>query len=294
MSDKSRIAWTESTWNPTIGCTKISPGCTRCYAEIMAGNLARRDMSEYRDVVNPVGSMWKWNGHVALLEKKLDLPGSWRKPRMIFVDSMSDLFHKDVPVEYVHQVFDVMLNANWHTYQVLTKRADRMASILNNADWWSGVQSETRQHIWLGVSVEDQQTANERIPHLLTIDAAVRMVSVEPQLERVNLELIPDALYDAGMPFAWQKLANENSGRGIHWCIVGGESQYGCRPFDLDWARDLRDQCKKVGVKFFMKQVGGYPYKRDQFKDFPVDLQIREFPELPRPEVEVQNEFQFS
>lgn len=281
MSGKSKIAWTEATWNPTIGCSKVSPGCLHCYAEIMAGRLARLGTSEYHTVIEEhIGGNYRWNGKVALLSNALGLPGQWRKPRMIFVDSMSDLFHSNVPVEYVHQVFDVMMKANWHTYQVLTKRADRMAFILGNADWWSGVQAEARKHIWLGVSVEDQKTANERIPELLKVSAAVRFVSVEPMLEKIGLELIPDALYDGGMPFYYQGLAKEYSVRGIQWVICGGESQFGCRPFELDWARDLRDQCKTAGVNYFSKQIGGFPYKRDQLRDFPEDLQIRQFPQV--------------
>ena len=214
------IEWTEATWNPLTGCTKISPGCKHCYAERMAKRLTAMGNPNYA------------NGfQLTLHEHMLDVPLRWRKPRYIFVNSMSDLFHKDVPESYIHRVFDVMRRASWHTFQVLTKRSDRLADVSPRIDWPANV--------WMGVSVERADYAY-RIDDLRETGAHVRFLSVEPLLGP-----LPDL--DLG---------------GIHWMIVGGESGPGARPMKEEWVADLRDQCRTTGVPFFFKQWGGVNKKR--------------------------------
>ncbi len=209
------IEWTEATWNPLTGCTKISPGCQHCYAERMAKRLTAMGNPNYA------------NGFkLTLHEHMLDVPMGWRKPRFIFVNSMSDLFHKDVPDDYILRVFDVMRRASWHTFQVLTKRSDRLADLSPRIDWPANV--------WMGVSVERADYAH-RIDDLRGTGARVRFLSVEPLLGS-----LPDL--DLG---------------GIHWMIVGGESGPGARPAREEWITDLRDQCQVAEVPFFFKQWGG-------------------------------------
>jgi protein gp37 len=220
MADKSKIEWTDATWNPVRGCTKISPGCTHCYAEAFA--------ERFREVP---GHPYEQGFDLRLVPEKLAEPLRWGRPRMIFVNSMSDLFHKDVPDGYVRTVADVMRDANWHTYQVLTKRSERLARML---------ATELREHadephIWWGVSVEDRKHGLPRIDHLREAPAAVRFLSVEPLLE------------DLG----------EVDLTGISWVIVGGESGPGARPMRAEWVRGIRDQCERAGVRFFFKQWGG-------------------------------------
>jgi protein gp37 len=215
-SEHSGIEWTEATWNPTTGCTKVSPGCERCYAE----RITRRFPQTFP---NGFG--------LTLRPETLEIPLRWRRPRTIFVNSMSDLFHVDVPEEYVRRVFDVMQRTPHHTYQILTKRAERLARLASRLNWPS--------NIWVGVSVESPEYV-WRIDYLRKVPAAVRFISAEPLLASLPaLNLI-----------------------GIHWVIAGGESQSGCRPADLDWFRNLRDQCRSANVAFFLKQLGGHPSKR--------------------------------
>jgi protein gp37 len=216
MADHSSIEWTEATWNPTIGCTKVSPGCDRCYAE----RLTIRFPKNYPNGFN-----------LTLRPDALDLPLRWRKPRTIFVNSMSDLFHMDVPETYIAQVFDVMARCPQHTFQVLTKRATRLASTAPRLQWPSNV--------WMGVSVESPDFI-WRIDYLRRVPAAVRFISAEPLLAA-----LPDL-----------NLAE------IHWVIAGGESQPGARSAEVGWFADLRDQCRRAGVAFFLKQLGGHPSKR--------------------------------
>jgi protein gp37 len=216
MSDHSAIEWTESTWNPTTGCTKVSPGCERCYAERVALRFPKSFPRGF---------------DLTLRHSALALPLHWRRPRTIFVNSMSDLFHADVPESYIEQVFDVMVRAPQHTYQVLTKRAERLARLALRLPW--------PPQIWIGVSVESPKYA-WRVDYLRTPPAAVRFVSAEPLLEP-----LPNMNLD-----------------GIHWLIAGGESQPGARPAATAWFEDLRDQCRHAGVAFFLKQLGGHPSKR--------------------------------
>ena len=215
MAQNSKIEWTEATWNPVTGCSKISPGCKHCYAERLAERLQAMGSYRYR------------NGFKITLQADIvDLPLRWRQPKVIFVNSMSDLFHKDIPDEYIAKVFATMQAANWHTFQILTKRSDRLASISGTLPW--------PENVWMGVSVESPEHAF-RIADLLKVPAAVRFLSVEPLL--------------APIP----RLAL----RGIDWVIVGGESGPGARPMKLEWVQVIRQRCEKLGVPFFFKQWGG-------------------------------------
>ncbi len=215
MATKSSIEWTESTWNPLTGCTKISPGCKHCYAERMALRLHAMGQPNYAN-----GFKLTLHPHV------LEVPLSWKKPQIIFVNSMSDLFHKQVPLEFVQQVFDIMRRASWHTFQVLTKRSERLLELDPEIDWPGNV--------WMGVSVENQDYMF-RIDHLRRTRAKTKFLSLEPLLGPLpNLDL-----------------------HGINWAIVGGESGPGARPIAEEWVIDIRDQCRAAHVPFFFKQWGG-------------------------------------
>lgn len=220
MSDGSAIEWTDATWNPVRGCTKISPGCKHCYAETFA--------ERWRGIPDhPYGQGFD----LRLVPEKLDEPLRWKRPRRIFVNSMSDLFQVGVDEPFIRRVFDTMNAANWHTYQVLTKRADRMLATTRALPLALVQQS----HIWLGVSVEDRRYGLPRIDLLRQTPAAVRFLSIEPLLEDLG-EL------DLG---------------GIHWVIVGGESGPGARPMSKAWVTSIQQQCRKQRVPFFFKQWGG-------------------------------------
>jgi len=216
MADNSGIEWTDATWNPTVGCTKVSPGCDHCYAECLTHRFAKTYPNGFTLTLRP---------------EALDLPRRWRRPRLVFVNSMSDLFHRDVPDDYLRQVFDVMAACPQHRFQVLTKRAERLARVAHRLPWppnvWIGVSVETRDYLW-------------RVDYLRSVPAALRFVSAEPllgSLASLNLD-------------------------GIDWLIAGGESQAGARPAQLDWFRELRDRCAADDVAFFLKQLGGHPHKR--------------------------------
>jgi protein gp37 len=215
MATNSHIEWTDATWNPVTGCTKISPGCKHCYAERLSKRLKAMGQANYR------------NGFkVTLQPQMLALPLHWKTPKRIFVNSMSDLFHIDVPTDYIKRVFDVMSRADWHQYQVLTKRSDRVLELSKELNW--------PPQTWMGVSVESEKYTH-RIDDLRKTRAQVKFLSLEPllgPLRRLNL-------------------------RGIDWAIVGGESGPGARPVDQEWITDIRDQCLKAGVPFFFKQWGG-------------------------------------
>lgn len=265
MSDRSAIEWTDATWNPVTGCTKVSPGCDHCYAETFA--------ERWRGTS---GHYFEGGFDVQLRPDKLTLPLRWRRPRRVFVNSMSDLFHKDVPDEYVAQVFAVMALAPRHTFQVLTKRHGRMRSLLNDDQFVRAVWNETIElgggidaawplpNVWLGVSVEDQQRADLRVPALLGTPAAVRFLSCEPLLGLVSLDLV--RYVDTGCRGCSGLTSPEHEPTcgvepgdhwGIDWVIVGGESGLGSRPMHPDWARILRNQCTEAGVPFLFKQWGG-------------------------------------
>jgi protein gp37 len=215
MSDNSGIEWTDATWNPVTGCTKVSPGCKNCYAERLALRLRAMGNPRYRNGFS-----------LTLHPDQLTLPLRWRQPKRVFVNSMSDLFHETVPEAYIRRVFDVMAEAHWHTFQILTKRSRRLASLAPRLAWPANV--------WQGVSVESQRYTS-RVGDLQGVPAAVRFLSVEPLLGS-----IPRLPLD-----------------GIHWVIVGGESGSGRRPIEAAWAREIRDQCVSAGVAFFFKQWGG-------------------------------------
>jgi protein gp37 len=220
MSDHSQIEWTDATWNPVRGCTTITPGCDHCYALTFA--------ERFRGVV---GHPYEQGFDLRLVPEKLAEPLRWKTPKMIFVNSMSDLFHKDVPDDYVEAVCRVMERANWHTYQVLTKRSSRMRNMLQGQLRFAA----DLPHVWWGVSVEDRAHGLPRVEHLRQAPAVVRFLSIEPLLEdlgSLNLD-------------------------GIHWVIVGGESGPGARPMRKEWVLSLRDQCERAQVPFFFKQWGG-------------------------------------
>lgn len=215
MAENSHIEWTDATWNPVTGCTKVSPGCKHCYAERLANRLKLMGQRNYR------------NGFAITLQPRmLNIPIKWKSPKRIFVNSMSDLFHPDIPLSYIREVFRVMSFAHWHHFQVLTKRSERLAELSRELVWPSNV--------WMGVSVENQKYA-ERIDDLRASGAAVKFLSLEPllgPLGKLNLKK-------------------------INWVIVGGESGPGARPMDPSWVTDIRDQCQNSGVAFFFKQWGG-------------------------------------
>lgn len=231
MGDRSQIEWTDATWNPTTGCTPVSAGCDHCYAKTLAevrlSEIYRRRLPVVQTEENVADPF-----SVRLWPERLKQPRSWREPRMVFVNSMSDLFHVDVPAEYVRRIFEVMLAVDRHTYQVLTKRPARMAKwVRANADLFpAGVVPE---HIWLGTSVESQDVVY-RVDHLRRVPAAVRFLSCEPLLGPLQVRL-----------------------DGISWVIGGGESGIGYRKMAAEWVRGLRDQCVPAGVAFFFKQWGG-------------------------------------
>lgn len=220
MSIQSSIEWTDATWNPVRGCSKVSPGCTHCYAETFA--------ERFRGVP---GHPYEQGFDLRLVRSKLTEPLTWKRPRMVFVNSMSDLFHEDVPEEYVEEVSEVMLKASWHTFQVLTKRSDRMRDLLSGRLHRLG----TAAHIWWGVSVENRRHGLPRIDHLRATPVKIRFLSVEPLLEDLGaIDL-----------------------KGISWVIVGGESGRRARRMEAPWVLSVRDQCLVSRVPFFFKQWGG-------------------------------------
>ncbi|MEW6237152.1 MAG: phage Gp37/Gp68 family protein [Candidatus Omnitrophota bacterium] len=215
MSDKSAIEWTESTWNPLTGCTKISPGCKYCYAERLAKRLQAMGQPNYKE-----------GFRLSFHEEAVSIPLSWKKPRTIFVNSMSDLFHKNVQAEFIKKIFDVMNKAKRHRFQILTKRSDRLLT-LNDAIAWP-------ENVWMGVSVESDDYLF-RVDHLRNTDAHIKFISFEPLLGPIpNINL-----------------------KGIDWVIVGGESGPGARVMEEEWVLSIRDQCEKSGIPFFFKQWGG-------------------------------------
>jgi protein gp37 len=220
VATKSKIEWTGSTWNPVTGCTKISPGCTNCYAERMAKRLQAMGQPNYCAGFK-----------LTLHEHALELPLKWKKPQTIFVNSMSDLFLKGVSTEFIRKVFDVMQRADWHTFQALTKRSERLATLSKVLPW--------PHNIWMGVTVENENYTF-RIDHLRKTGACIKFLSIEPLLGPIpHLDL-----------------------EGIDWVIVGGESGPGARPMKLEWVLDIRDQCINAGVPFFFKQWGGVQKKK--------------------------------
>ena len=288
---KSKIEWTDRTWNPVRGCSRVSEGCRNCYAERFAARFSKPGEPFYDFVSQPItarierdltGNAARWTGKVALVPDKLDEPLRWRKPCRVFVNSMSDLFHEGLPDDDIAAVFGVMAAAPSHTFQLLTKRSKRMLRFLSQRDQWSTFKAAARRHgvaatksvpeivdwsrdplpnVWLGVSVEDQATADARIPHLLATPAAVRFVSYEPALGPVDFDewLQADKDYCSGCFVSGPDSAADCMGHDVprlDWLIVGGESGPGARPCDVAWLRSAVAQCKAAGVPVFVKQLG--------------------------------------
>lgn len=260
------IEWTDETWNPVVGCERVSPGCDHCYAI----GVAHRAMQPAHIglTVKRRGEPTDWTGVVRCLPERLDTPLRWRRPRRVFVNSMSDLFHPDVPDTFIGGVWDAMARARQHTFQVLTKRPQRMsrylsvmyaAGVWRRHDYlWCGPTELPLPNVWIGTSIESRRYA-WRAEHLRETPAAIRFLSVEPMLGHLGCDL--------------------ESLDGIHWVIVGAESGPGARPMDLEWARALRDRCTEEGVAFFVKQLSGHGGKAVKDIDqFPDDLRIREYP----------------
>jgi protein gp37 len=310
MGQTSEIAWLRGddgspgkVWNPVRGCSKVSPGCEHCYAEVMAARFPWG---------KPVTANGRWSGKIQLLPEKLAEPLGWKKPCRVFVNSVSDLFHDGVPEEFIRAVFTTMARARAHTFLVLTKRPRRMLDVMSA---WERDGLTLREgcgvvlpNVWLGVTAEDQARADERIPVLLQTPAAVRFVSVEPMLGAVDLSRFmwpthwhwdakfktPEAALAAGAFAERQRQSLVHADcRFIDWAIVGGESGTKARPLDLAWARSIQGQCRAAGVPYFFKQMGRRAFvDRDEpecrFRladpagadpsEFPEDLRVRESP----------------
>ena len=226
MATNSSIEWTEATWNPVAGCSLVSPGCTNCYAMRMAARLSVMGQDKYVGTTRKSGGKAKWSGKVNLDEYSLNIPRNWKKGRMIFVNSMSDLFHDSVPEYFIKKVFEVMAECKHHTFQVLTKRSERLSKISS--------QLSFPENLWVGVSIESRDFIS-RIDDLRAVPSSIRFLSCEPLLGDLGaIDL-----------------------NGIDWAIAGGESGPGARPMKAEWVRSIRDQCARDGVAFHFKQWGG-------------------------------------
>ncbi|WP_055477641.1 DUF5131 family protein [Sphaerimonospora mesophila] len=275
MSTKTSIEWTDQTWNPTTGCDRISAGCDHCYALPMAKRLKSMGSAKYQNDGDPRTSGPGFG--LTLHPDTLNEPFTWARPRKVFVNSMSDLLHARVPLDFVRRVFEVIEATPQHTYQVLTKRAARLPKIAHKLPW--------PPNLWMGVSAENQEQADARIPALLETPAAVRWVSAEPLLGPVVLR---DDWVGAD-PYR----RDEPS---LSWIVVGGESGSGARPLDLEWVRSIREQCQDAGVPVFVKQMGAVwasdvvvggrsvaaqgDRKGGDWSFWPADLRVREYPQL--------------
>lgn len=316
----SNIEWTDATWNPVTGCTRVSAGCDHCYAVGMtarlegmsksaAGNANQRDVlgKKYAGltVLNRKGER-HFNGKVRTHDDALPIPLGWKKPARIFVNSMSDLFHKDVPFDFIDKVFAVMALCPQHTFQILTKRADRMAKyfsfeddrgdVFSRISWQAGLLAESvgrpddfagmpwpLPNVWLGASVENQPAANKRIPQLLSVPAAVRFLSCEPLLGPVHIDEILVPFGDDGgqavicpLTGEWAPSEPPPVSGVLHWVITGGESGPGARPCNVEYIRAVRDQCRDAGVPLFIKQLGALPYADKGGKSFIENLDTRD------------------
>ncbi|MCG7520875.1 phage Gp37/Gp68 family protein [Ruegeria sp. Ofav3-42] len=307
MSSPTKIEWTERTWNPVVGCSLASPGCTNCYAMRTAYRMSKNPKTpQYHGTAKLANGKPVFTGKLALVEKALLEPLKRKTPTTYFVNSMGDLFHEDMPDEWIDRVFAVMALCPQHTFQVLTKRADRMRAYLNdlrtpNRIWNRILGVELPKHyqgdvihalknmplpnVWLGVSVEDQKRANERVPELLATPAAIRFISAEPLLGPVYLSLLSlgpgkypglravgdtlDALSGEKVEGTQSGYLRSQFGAAIDWVIVGGESGPNARAMHPDWVRSLRDQCKAAGTAFFFKQWGAWTVEIDRDRDDP-------------------------
>ncbi len=342
MADKTGIQWSDATWNPVRGCTLVSPGCTNCYAQRQAHRM-NHPGGAYEGLTVLTGNGPRWNGKAITVPKMLDQPLRWTRPRRIFVNSMSDLFHPDVPPEFIAAVFGVMAMCPQHVFQVLTKRPERALQWFRqmrdgygdvgpalqvamgaqtNAMFpdedppirWrravedvldvDGLERWPLPNVWLGVSAEDQQRADERIPVLLKCPAAVRFVSAEPLLGPIDFgntlgsETLPfltednvDTATGGGFLIDTTKIEDTVTFPGLDWVIVGGESGHGARPYNVEWPRDIIEQCREAGVPVFMKQMGSVWANRPRAKATPKrhpkggepsqwaeDLRVRQYP----------------
>lgn len=283
MGDKSAIEWTDATWNPVTGCSRVSPGCENCYAERLAGGRLRNS-PRYQGTAEATAAGPRWTGELRFHTDVLELPLRWTKPRRVFVNSMSDLFHEDIPDEFVDRVFAVMGLASSHTFQVLTKRPERMRKYVESLISGQrkvgdalraleregifdrlalasafGVEAGSGEgdppytpfpNLWLGVSVEDQERYDVRVPELIETPAAVRFISLEPLLGPIDFMDGPTSPDSTMAPWSELDLGQ------IHWVIAGGESGPGARPMHPDWVRSIRDECTASSVPFFFKQWG--------------------------------------
>ena len=340
----TEIQWTDETWNPVTGCSKVSPGCAHCYAETVAlrfwatqyrpmlsdgsgKTIDTISTSHHEDYLAQGLARPRTFTDVMCHEDRLDQPLRWKRPRKVFVNSMSDLFHEDVPDEFIDRVFAVMALAPQHTFQVLTKRAARMRAYLSadklelldrfdaaSDDWTHGTCGDRwpLPNVWLGVSVENQHFADERIPLLLQTPAALRFISAEPLLGSVDLTpwLIQSCcgnITDGDTQNGEPPQCCGDPYEPLDWIIVGGESGHGARPMDVAWARSIVTQCKAAGVVCFMKQLGSHPIaeydgegehapgsyfdwltkdrKGGTMAEWPADLRVREFPMVPQVKV---------
>jgi protein gp37 len=294
MADGTKIEWTDATWNPITGCAVVSPGCTNCYAMKLAGTRLKHIASR-KGLTQPSKAGPVWTGEVRFNEEMLDQPLRWKRPRMIFVCAHGDLFAENVPDEWIDKVFAVMALAPQHTFQCLSKRPERMREYLSGRDaengfpmpplWhigmtrddpsWQDTMDWPLPNVWLGVSVEDQTRAEERIPLLLDTPAAVRWISAEPLLGPVDLTDICTGNYFTNplTGHRWHDApegvasASDMNGAKLDWVVAGGESGQGARPMHPDWARSLRDQCAAAGVAFHFKQWGEWSPIELQFED---------------------------
>lgn len=317
------IQWTDETWNPITGCTRVSPGCENCYAEALSATRLSTS-PKYQGVATRTAAGPRWTGRIRLHPEVLDRPVRWTKPRRIFVNSMSDTFHADVPEEFLDALFAAMAVSPEHVFQVLTKRPHRAAEYLASPGRAGSVAAETARgtdyphdppwpfvrpddlaarwplpNVWIGTSIEDQERADARIPHLLRCPAAVRFLSCEPLLGEVRLRALGDSSFDAeGAPHYdalggfsyWGNGDYGVDGPSVDWVIVGGESGPEARPMYLDWARRIVEDCRSAGVAVFVKQLGANPVgdarlagtildsKGGRPDEWPEDLRVREWP----------------
>jgi protein gp37 len=271
---KTSIEWTDASWNPIVGCEEVSPGCANCYAaRLSAARL--KNVPAYKGLaainvesimpagdgrVRAVSATPRWTGKVRFLENRLEEPLGWKKPRRIFVCDMSDLFHESVKNEWLVKIWKVIVDAPQHTYQILTKRPARMREFVRT------MMLEPLPNLWLGVSVENQHFADERIPLLLSTPAAVRFISAEPLLGPVSLNCVRD-----GQNFIDTVGGIRSIRPNLDWVIAGGESGPNARPMHPDWARGLRDQCQAAGVPFFFKQWGEWSFDQKLYRKLPAN-----------------------
>jgi protein gp37 len=276
VSGKTAISWATDTWSPVLGCSPVSAGCAHCYAIRTTWRLAHNPNPKVSGprqglVDRRMGDIWgtaagalRWTGGVACLPDELDTPLHWKKPRRIFVNSMSDLFHPEVPDEFIRQVLDVTASAYWHQFLILTKRPDRMRRFSAGVKHWQKGAFNVGaplvgwpENVWLGVSIENQETADERIPILLDTPAAHRFVSAEPLLGPIRVDDMGDGREGTLKPLVGLHWARGKGPR-LDWVIVGGESGPGARPCKIEWIHSIVEQCKTASTSCFVKQLGSY------------------------------------